>query len=361
MKKNRIRRRLFFCGVFGMLLLCIFVGLAAVGKLSDDTRGKNRNVFGGLGLVHRFPAGHSDPLPMFYDDTTIYFVRSENKPVLYAYDSVSGKIRTVCTRVLCEHDNPDCSLHFLYDTTFLNYWVIDDAFYYSTGDEETIELLRLDVFTGKGTPVYSFPAYQVLTDEAGAEMKVRLAVLELERVNEDTVLLKYGDEVYLFDNHFSLKKKLYCGAGTGFTWSEDYILWHWGEDVACYSLKEDKLIQNLLSTATGKRIILSSSHFHYYKDRIYFTTGNKLMVYDFTEQTMEELREIVFPVRAFLVGTELFYHTGTMVEGIDFETGERKEYPFLKSVPKAKPGQYFIENNLLELRIHSEDGRRIYP
>ncbi len=361
MKKNRTRRRLFLCGVFGMLLLCIFVGLAAVGKLSDDTRGKNRNIFGGTGQIHRFSTAHSEALPMFYDESTVYFVRSENGAVLYAYDSVSGKERTVCSKVLCNHDNPDCSLYFLYDTSFLNYWVIEDEFYYSAGDEETVKLFRLDVLTGKKTEVYSFPAYRVLTDEGGVEVKIKDAVLSLERINADTVLLMSGEEVCLFDNAFSLKKKLYCGAGVTFTWTEEYLFWYGGEGLICYSLKEDKVIKNFLPDMDGKRILLSSPYFYYFEGSLYFTTGNKLMVYDTSEQTMEELREIAFPVRAFLIGSELFYHTGTMVEGMDLKTGERKEYPFLQSVPKARVGQYFIENDLTELRIHSGEGRRVYP
>ena len=344
-----------------MLLVCILVGLAAVGKLSDDTREKNRNVFGGIGTIHRFPTAHSEALPMFYDESTVYFVRSENGAVLYAYDSVTGKERTVCTKVLCNHDNPDCSLYFLYDSSFLNYWVIEDAFYYSAGDEETVKLFRLDVLTGKKTEVYNFPAYRVLTDDGGAEVKIRDAVLNLERVNENTILLKYGEEVYLFDDAFTLKKKLYCGAGVAFTWTKEYIFWYGGEGLTCYSLKEDKVIKDFLSDMDGKRILLSSSYFYYYEECLYFTTGKKLMVYDTSEQTIEELREVAFPVQAFLLGTELFYHNGTMVEGLDLETGERREYTFLQSVPKAKVGQYFIENSLLEFRIHSEEGRRIYP
>lgn len=361
MKKKRIHRWGYYGVLFGVILLCIFVGLAATGTLSDDTRKENRNIFGGTGTVHRFPTWKSELNPMFYDDSSIYYEKQESKRVLYAYDYITGKERTVCARVLCEHDTPDCNLHYLYDSSFLYYWVVDDAFYYTVSDEERVHLYHLDVLTGESEEVYDFPAYEILTDEAGMEIKAWFSLTYMERINPDTILLFYGGELYLFDNQFSLKKRIYCGTGISFTWTENLIFWQTLQGLWCYDIEGDRVEQNVLQPSSGQRVVLSSPYYHYYKDRIYFTTGTKLMVYHVVDRSMEELCEVSFPVRATLLGTEFFFHNGTLIESMDLETGKRTEYPFLQGIPQAKTEKYIIECNALELRIHTVDGRRVFP
>lgn len=361
MKKKIIRKYGYYGALFGMILLCFFVWLATTETLSDDTREEKRNIFGGIGKVHRFPTWESEFNPMFYDDASIYYEKQESNRVLYAYDYITGKERTVCTRVLCEHDTPDCSVHYLYDSTFLYYWVVDDAFYYTAGDEKRVHLYHLDVLTGESEEVYNFPAYEILTDEAGMEIKTWLSLAYMERINPDTILLLYGGELYLFDNQFSLKKRMYCGKGTGFTWTENFILWQNGQSLCCYDITTDRVEQNVLQPASGQKVVLSSLYCYYHKDRIYFTMGTKLMVYHTEDCSVEELCEVSFPVRTTLLGTELFFHNGTLIECMDLETGERTEYPFLQSIPQVKTEKYIIENNALELRIHTVDGRRVFP
>lgn len=361
MKKRRIHKRGYYVVLLGVFLFWIVVGVFIIGKGSDDTREENRNVFGGTGKIHRFPTAESEVYPMFYDDSTIYFVKHEGKGVLYAYDYIKGKERTVCARILCEHDTPDCSLHYLYDSSFLNYWVVDDAFYYTAGDEERVHLYHLDVMTGESEEVYDFPAYEILTDEAGMEIKTWLSLAYMERINPDTMLLFYGGELYLFDNQFSLKKRIYCGTGISFTWTENLIFWQTIQGLWCYDIAEDRVEQNVLQPSSVQRVILSSPYYHYYKDRIYFTTGTKLMVYHVADRSMEELCEVSFPVRATLLGTEFFFHNGTLIESMDLETGKRTEYPFLQSIPQVKTEKYIIESDFRELRIHTVDGRRVFP
>lgn len=361
MNRQKLHRWGYYGVLFGMLLLCVLVGVFAIGKGSDDTRGENRNIFGGTGKIHRFPTRESEFNPMFYDDSSIYYEKQDRERTLYAFDYITGKERTVCSRVLCEHNTPDCSLHYLYDSTFLYYWVVDDAFYYAVSDEEQVHLYHLDIMTGESEEVYDFPAYELLADEAGVEIKTWLSISYMERVNPDTIFVHYGGELYLFDNHFELKKKIYCGRGTGFTWSDDLILWQNAGKLWGYDIENDRLEQNVLQPASGKNVVLSSLYCYYYKDCIYFTTGTKLMVYHVADRSMEELCEVGFPVRATMLGTELFFHNGTVIEGLNLETGERTEYPFLQSVPQVKTENYIIESDFRELRIHTVDGRRVIP
>lgn len=361
MKRRQVRKCLFCVGLTGTAALCVFLGLAVCGKFTDNTVREGQNVFGGIGPIQNGKRIHSEIYPMFYDTTDLYYVKDESGAVLYAYNWENGKERSVCTRVLCRHNTPDCTLYCFYDNSFLYYWEMDNHLYYTENDGERITLYRWDVLEDKSQEVFDFPAYHVLTDESGEEFKINDAVSYVERINPEMILVTCGGEIYLFDNNFVLQRKVFCGTGINLTWSGDRILWERNGELCCYQISSDSLIQSFLSEAYGQKVMLSSMYFYCYDDIVFCTIGNKLMEYDFRKQTIKEVTELSYPIQVSLLEQELFYRKEEKVFCLNLETKELGKLPEVQNVPRLKTDKYFIESNALRPMIYTHDGKAVHP
>lgn len=341
--------------------ICILLGMAICGKLADDSRVSDQNVLGGFGSLQTSNRNRMTIYPILYDDANLYYtVSEETGAILYSQNIEDGNSQTICSRVLCNHDSLDCSLHHLYDTEHLNYCAIDDKIYFTTKEGENLVLYEWDVFTDKQQRIYEFPEMIVLTDENGMEVRIENAMQCIERITENVILVQCGNMAYLFNNDFSLQDFFVCGFGVTFSWTERTIFWMQGVDFCCYEIESNAIAQTILEDSFGKPLIPSSYNYYCHKDSLYFTHNNKIMAYNHADKTVDEVIEIDPPFQFVILGDALYYFLEESVYCMNINTNEQSQMVDMTSLPIAQTDTYLIQTSDSQLKLFDYNGKLVH-
>lgn len=341
--------------------ICILLGMAICGKLSDDNRAAEQNVLGGFGSLQTSDRNRMSIYPMLYDDTNLYYtVSEETGAVLYSQNMETGNSQAVCSRVLCNHDSFDCPLHHLYDTEHLNYFAIDGKIFFTAKEDSSLVLYEWDVSTDKQQRIYEFPETIVLSDENGMEARIENAVQCIERITENVILVQCGNTAYLFDDDFSLENFFVCGFGVTFSWTERTIFWMQGTDFCCYEIENNAIMQTVLEGSFGKPLIPSSYNYYCHKDSLCFTYNNKIVAYNHADKTINEVTEIDPPFQFVILGDALYYFLDESIYCINIITNERSLMVDMTSLPIAQTDTYLIQTSGSQPELFDCNGKAVH-
>lgn len=335
------------------LLLALGIG----GVLSDDTRAPGQNTLGGFGALRGMDHNAMTILPLLYDDTNLYY---ERDGVLDSLDPAGGKYKPVCSRILCGHDVPDCPLYFLYDSEFLNYYVIDNDLYYTSVEDKTLSLWAWDIQKDTHRHVYDFPAVTVLTDEYGMEIETNNGISLLDRVNDTTIIAECGPDVYLFDNQFVVQDRFPSGAGNIYTWTEKNIFWTYGRSFYTYDLEEKRIYKNILEKFGDGSIASSSGCYACHNGSLYFTYDGSVMKYTRQEDTLTKLLDLQGSNTFALFGDNLYYMYDGAVRCMDLVTGEETQMAEMTDLPLSQTDRYLMQYTAEGHKLFDRNGRLVW-
>ena len=332
---------------------------AAIGRLADNKLKKGQNLFGGYGELHSVSRSHDVIYPLFYDDTNIYAVLDERK--LCSFDIKSGKAHSICMRPLCRHsDSPDCTLYKLYDSDFLEFFSIDDKFYYYSKKDDVFILNEWDILRNEHNTVYDkIPAFTELTDNSGMEVKIHDSISSLERINDETIMIYAGSQVYLLDNDFILKGQFFCGSGQSFAWTENEIFWIQGVDFCVYEIDTGKICENVLMASADRTMKPSSTNYYGYNNRLYFTFEDKIMSYEHKSGSISEVTDITENNHFSLLDGKIFHYADGNIVCRDIEKGSITTMSDMTDVPTAYTDKYLIQYNSLTIELFDFNGEKV--
>ena len=280
--------------------LCVLSALAAFGRMSGAPQEPDQNLLGGTGALRTC-------LQVMYDDSCIYFVGNGTYGAeLYMKNTQTGTVRGVCTRVLCRHDTPDCTVYPLYDSGHLTYFAADSDLYYTAAEDDRLNLYRWDVQTGRRKQVYSFDRVIRATGRNGSFAEVNASVNLLRRISPDMLILQYVGTAMLFDNDFNLLRQFPCGTGIVFACTEQEIFWMLGDDFCCYHIAEDSIAQNILADVLPD-FFPESISFGCYGRALYFGYNGSIMAYHADTGAVGKVTDADSQAGCAVFGSALFY------------------------------------------------------
>ena len=343
-----------------LILSCVctlIAGISALGGFADDKREKQQNILGGTGELRSAIQGHTFILPPFFDEDNIYFDIQEGSmgeltSHLYSKRISSGEMQPVCSRPLCKHDTDECPLHFIYPRTFLEYFLFDGKLcYYEQIDDELL-VYSCNVTSDKREKLCTLPAYIMQKDENGAEVKIEYGINSIDRINSDTVMIYSGGTVYFYDNSFELISRLECGSGCEFAWTDNDVFYAHGKDFFRYDLSENKLYENIISTALGREYVNRSPSYYGYDGKLYFFDDEYICSFDSDENRVEQLAKADISMGFVLLDGVIYYSEDGKIGAYTIQTKQVRAIEKLPAVPLGAVGERLI--------VWTENGYDLY-
>ena len=342
----------------------LFVGICALGGFADDKRGSCQNTLGGKGELKKVVNGRIVLLPPVCDDTNIYFNLQEFSPSgpanhLYLKSIKNGEVQPLCSRPLCRHDTQDCPLHFLYPKTFLEYFLLDGKLCYYEVNDDKLVVYSCDVTTDKRTKMCSLPAYKIEKDASGVEVKIEFGVNSIDRINSDTVMIYSGGTAYFYDNSFDLKCRLECGSGCEFAWTDNDVYYAHGKDFYRYDPSENKLYENIISTALGREYVNRSPSYYGYDGKLYFFDDEYICSFDSDKNRVEQLAKADISMGFVLLDGVIYYSKDGKINAYTIQTKQVRAIEKLPAVPLGAVGERLIVWSENGYDLYTKDGEKL--
>lgn len=345
-------------------VITLFLGISALGGLADDKREKGQNIFGGNGEIKEVIKGKNVLLPLFFDDVNICFEQQEFSPSglashLYVKNIETGEVQPVCSRPLCRHDTEDCPLHFIYPKTFLQYYLLDGKLcFYEQSDDELV-VYSCDVTSDKREKLCTLPAYKIEKDPSGVEIKIEFGLNSIERINSNTVMIYSGGTVYFYDNSFDLKSRLECGSGCELAWTDNDVYYAHGKDFYRYDLSENKLYENVISTATGKEYVNRSPSYYGYNGKLYYFDDEYICSFDSGKNRVEQLVKADIPMGFVLIDGVIYFSQDGKINAYTIQTNQVRTLERMPSVPLGAVGDSLLVWSENGYDLYTKDGEKL--
>jgi hypothetical protein len=345
-------------------IVTLFVGICALGGFADDKRGSCQNTLGGKGELKKVVNGRSVLLPPFCDDTNIYFDLQDFSTSglvshLYVKNIESSEVQPVCSRPLCTHTTRECPLHFLYPKTFLEYFLLDGKLCFYEVNDDKLVVYSCDVTTDKRTKMCSLPAYKIEKDASGVEVKIEFGVNSIDRINSDTVMIYSGGTAYFYDNSFDLKCRLECGSGCEFAWTDNDVYYAHGKDFYRYDPSENKLYENIISTALGREYVNRSPSLYGYDGKLYFFDDEYICSFDSDKNRVEQLAKADISMGYVLLDGVIYYSKDGKINAYTIQTKQVRAIEKLPAVPLGAVGERLIVWTENGYDLYTKDGEKL--
>ena len=196
-------------------------------------------------------------------------------------------------------------------------------------------------------------------DASGVEIKIEFGINSIDRIGSDTVMIYSGGTAYFYGNSFDLKCRLECGSGCEFAWTDNDVFYAHGKDFFRYDLSENKLYENIISTALGREYVNRSPSYYGYDGKLYFFDDEYIFSFDSDKNRVEQLAKADISIGYVLLDGVIYYSEDGKINAYTIQTKQVRAIEKLPAVPLGAVGERLIVWTENGYDLYTKDGEKL--
>lgn len=374
-----MKRVIFLCT--GLLALGVSLS-ASFGLLTNEKRMQDQNMFGGYCEI-RSVGNYTQHF--YYDDTNFYYQAyvptwNHSFSELYSYDFEAGESYRVCKRSSCSHKTANCPIHPCYqgDAAYGGVWaLVDNNFISLKNSDDEMQIRLWDPLTDEYASAIEIPRYNSVSDEQGLGGKYESFFNDALRLNDDTILIGYNNEMHIYDNDYREILRFPCRGLLYPMLTGKKLCWTGMQnELNSIDLESGKIENNLLDGFFDTKQVVSIRDFDYpfaaftYGDEIYFPREGTIYAFDTSTHSLRDITDIdplseADPYACFMDGNIMYFKKNGIVHTMDLDTLTVTDLPNFPKVPCASVHDLLLfvnpnTNGTDDIECYDRNGKQVH-